>query len=205
MFVDVCAHGLCLFVVVHENLFKGWLLDGHIGHLDAADLLQHRVDIALEEEMHRAVFGLQVGHPGHVEAQRVQPVDRQAHLLVVVLLQGADIGDFDDLALADDAHPVAQALHFAQDVRGEEDGHAAGIFFADQVEELALHQRIESAGGFIQEEQLGAVQQPLHDADLLLVAVGEVADAPVQFQFHRFRQLVHALGVVARRRNWRNT
>ncbi len=92
---------------------------------------------------------------------------------------------------------VHKALHFAQDVRGEENGHAAGVLGADQVEELALHQRIEAGGRLIQEEQFGAVQQALHDADLFLVAIRQVADAAVQLQFHDFGQLVQALGAVA--------
>ena len=203
--IDICIHGACLFVVVHEDLFQGRLLDGHIGHLDAADLLQHRVDITLEEEIHRAIFGLQVGHAGQCQRKPGSTLSGDMHLLVVILLQGADIGDFDDLALADDAHPGAQALHLAQDVRGEENGHAAGILLADQVEELALHERVEAGGRLIQEEQLGAVQQALHDADLLLVAVGQVADAAVQLQLHDFRQLVHALGAVAVVKSWQNT
>jgi hypothetical protein len=65
--IDGYAHGACLFVVVHEDLFQGWLFDGNIIHLDANEFLQDGVDIAFEEEAHYAVFSLQVGDAGQVE------------------------------------------------------------------------------------------------------------------------------------------
>ena len=91
------------------------------------------------------------------------------------------------LALLDDGHAVAHALHFAQDVRGEEDRHPALVLLADELEELALHERVEAGGGLVEEEQLGLVQEPLHDAHLLAVAVGEVLDAAIQLQLHHAR------------------
>ena len=37
--INIRVHGLCLFVVVHEDFFQRRLLDGHIGDRDSADLL----------------------------------------------------------------------------------------------------------------------------------------------------------------------
>jgi len=81
-------------------------------------------------------------------------------------------------------------------VRGEEDRHATGILLTDQVEESALHQRVEAGSRLIQEEQLGAMQQALDDTHLLLVAVREIADATVHLELHRLRQRVHPAGAV---------
>ena len=159
--------------------------------------MQHRVDITLEEEIDRAVFRLQIGDPWQVKEGLGEPFRPDMELLIVVLLQGADVGDLGDLAFADDADAGAQALDFAEDVGGEENGDAAGVFFADEVEEIALHERVEAGGGLIEEEQLGAVQQALHDADFLLVAVGKVADAAVLLELHDVGQLFDALGAIA--------
>ena len=104
------------------------------------------------------------------EDLRGQPISRHIDFLIVVLLQRADVRDFNDSAFADNAHPRAKPLHLAQDVRGEEYRHAALILGANHVEEFTLHERIESGGWLVEEEQLGAVQQALDNAHLFLVA-----------------------------------
>ena len=62
-----------------------------------------------------------------------------ADFFVIVLLQGSHILDGDDTAFLDDCHPVAQPLHLSQDVRREENGRAAFVFFTDESKELVLH------------------------------------------------------------------
>jgi hypothetical protein len=50
----------------------------------------------------------------------------------------------------------------------------------DQGEERLLDERVQALGGFIEDEQVGLVHERLDQAELLLVAVGELADPPVE-------------------------
>ncbi len=76
-----------------------------------------------------------------------------------------------DLALANDGHGVAEALHFRQHVGREEDGATVVHGFLEQPRYFLLHERVEAARGFVEDQQLGAVHQRLHKAEFLLVAL----------------------------------
>ena len=65
----------------------------------------------------------------------------------------------DEPALPQDAHPVAQRLHLAHDVRGEEDGLPAVARLVDATAERLLHQRVESARRLVEDEQIGPGHQ----------------------------------------------
>jgi hypothetical protein len=54
--------------------------------------------------MKGAVLSLHIGHTRQVEEFRAQALSGDVHLLIVILLQGADIGDLGNAALSDDAH-----------------------------------------------------------------------------------------------------
>ena len=81
-----------------------------------------------------------------------------------------------ELARPQDAHPVAERLDLAQDVRGEEHGLAAVAGLADAVPERLLHQRVEPAGRLVEDEQVGAGHQGGDQDDLLPVPLGVGAD-----------------------------
>ena len=88
-----------------------------------------RVDVAFEEETHNAVWLFEIGHArrckiGVVSDSPAPPGSSCNCSFCRVLISS----DLDDLALADDRHPVAQALHLAEDVRGEEHGGTASGF-----------------------------------------------------------------------------
>jgi hypothetical protein len=57
-------------------------------------------------------------------------------------------------ALPDDGDPVAQRLDLGEDVAGQQDGPPALALFLDAVAEDRLHQRVETRGGLVQQEQL---------------------------------------------------
>ncbi|HVL97704.1 MAG TPA: hypothetical protein VM324_00210 [Egibacteraceae bacterium] len=52
----------------------------------------------------------------------------------------------------------------------------------DQVEEPPLEQWVEPACRLVEDEQLRTVHERLHDADLLLVALRQPADGPVEVE-----------------------
>ena len=76
--------------------------------------------------------------------------------------------------LAHEGDAVAHALDFGQHVRREEDGLAGVAGLVQQVVELVLDERVEARGGLVEDEQLGPVHERLDEADLALVAGGEI-------------------------------
>jgi len=68
-------------------------------------------------------------------------------------------------------------------------------FLPQQVEERLLHERIESAGRLVEDEQPRAVQERLHDADLLPVAEAQIRDLARQVEIEPLREIPHALFV----------
>jgi len=91
---------------------------------------------------------------------------------------------------ADDAHPVAQCLHLGQDVAGQQHRAALGLHLADAVLEGTLHQRVESGGRLVQEQQFGAGRERRDQSDLLPVALGIGAGLLGRVQLEPLQQLV---------------
>ena len=76
-------------------------------------------------------------------------------------------------------------LKLTEDVGGEKYCRTTLVFFPDQVEEVLLHKWVQPCCRFIQHDQLRRVQQPLNDANLLFIAIGEIIDASLQVQLHQ--------------------
>ena len=72
----------------------------------------------------------------------------------------------------------------------EEDGLASVTGLVDEVVELVLHERVEARGGLIEDEQLGPVHERLDEAELALVAGGEVGHLALQVAVQPLGELV---------------
>jgi hypothetical protein len=72
------------------------------------------------------------------------------------------------------------------------------ILFLDELEEFALHERVEASRRLVEQQQFGSMLETLDDPYFLPVAIGEVFDATIQLELHQLSQLVHALGAVLR-------
>ena len=97
--------------------------------------------------------------------------------MVGQVAQALDRVGLHDAAIADDRHPVCALLDLGQDVAGEEDRRASLHSLAQGHEERLLDERVEPAGGLIEDEQLGPVLERDDHADLLLVALGVLLEA----------------------------
>ena len=64
----------------------------------------------------------------------------------------------------------------------------------DHAVEFLLHQRVQAAGGLVQDQQFRLVHKRLHQAEFLLVALGELAGMPVQVQAQAFRERIDPAG-----------
>ena len=82
---------------------------------------------------------------------------------------------FDDFALVDDDHAVANRLDFLHDVRRQKNSFVlSGIF--DHRADLDQLVRIESCGGLIEDQYIGVVQQRIGQPDALAVPFGQLPD-----------------------------
>ena len=99
-----------------------------------------------------------------------------------------------EFALVDDGHAVANGFHFAQLVRGKEHGFALVFQALDDFADFHAAQRIEAAGRFIENQQIGIVDERLREADALLHSFGIGFDGTFAglLQFDQLEQLVNA-------------
>jgi hypothetical protein len=88
----------------------------------------------------------------------------------------ASVSLVDEPALPEDADAVAQRLHLAEDVRGQEHRLPAVLGFLDALAKSDLHQRIQAAGGLVQQQQIGAGGQRGDQLHLLAIALRQRPD-----------------------------
>ena len=105
-------------------------------------------------------------------------------------LQAPDVVDHRQAPAADQADAVGDALDLAEHVRGEEHGLAAVARLAEDLVHLALDERVEAAGGLVEDDQLRAVHQRQDEADLLAVALRQRADGPLALHLQAGQQRV---------------
>jgi hypothetical protein len=98
-----------------------------------------------------------------------------------------------------DADPVADRLHLAQDVRGEEHGLPALLCLAHRLAEGHLHQRAKAAGRLVEDQQLGSAREGGDQLHLLLVAVRQRAHLLVGVELEALDQLqpIRAVGIAS--------
>jgi hypothetical protein len=83
------------------------------------------------------------------------------------------------LPWSDDDDALAGMLHFAEDVGAEDDGVLAGERF-QQLADFDDLLGVEAAGGLVEDQHVGVVDDGLRQADALAEALGELADQLVR-------------------------
>src|SRR5437867_5151946 len=98
------------------------------------------------------------------------------------------------LALMDDRHPIANRFDFAEFVRGEKDRLALVLQPLNDFAHLHAAKRVQAAGGLVQDQQVGIIDQRLSQTDALLHAFGIGFDRAFArgLQFHQLEQAVDA-------------
>ncbi len=81
-------------------------------------------------------------------------------------------------------------LNLIERVRGDEDGSPIGRGLAKERANLRLEKRIEAGRGLVEDDEIRAVHERLHDADLLAVPLRELADWTVEIQVETRAELV---------------
>ena len=64
-----------------------------------------------------------------------------------------------------------------------------GDTLPEQIREHVLHQRVETAGGFVEDQQSRLMREGQYQTQLLPHAAGHLAHAKIHFQAKTFRQL----------------
>jgi hypothetical protein len=112
------------------------------------------------------------------------------HLGAPQAAQVVQPGDLDQAAAAQDADALAHRLYLVQPVGAEKDRLAVLGGLGDAPAELALHQRVQSAGGLVEHEQRRPCREGGDERHLLPVAGGVRAGPPVGLQREALDQLV---------------
>lgn len=81
-----------------------------------------------------------------------------------------------EAALIDDGDAITEALGFFHVMGCVDDGGAAGLEFADQIENAVAALRIDTCGGFIQEQERRVVEQGGGEIEAALHAAGKALD-----------------------------
>ena len=97
----------------------------------------------------------------------------------------------------DDPDPVADLLHLAEQVPGQQHGPAVGAEFADQPAHVAHPGGVEAIGRLVQDHQLRVLQERGRDAEPLLHPQG-VRREPVPRAFGEVDQLQHLVDLLSR-------
>ena len=103
----------------------------------------------------------------------------------------------DGPAGADDRHPFAQRLGLGEDVAGQQHRRAAVAGLGDALLKDVLHQRVQAAARFVEQQQPGVRRERGDQRDLLPVAFRVGARLLVRVEFEAFDQLGAALLVDA--------
>ena len=103
----------------------------------------------------------------------------------------------DNDTLANDGDALSQSLDLADDVRRKKDRGPIGLSFTQQAINLLLHEGIETAGGLVQQQQIGTVHQCLQDPHLDLVPFRQVSDRDLQIEIEPRGEPTHVCPVRA--------
>src|SRR5262249_3700456 len=93
--------------------------------------------------------------------------------------QCRDVPLADQLTALEDGDAIADQFDLAQEVRVDEDGLTAPLEPLEDAADLTAAERIDAVGRFVEEDDVGVVEQGLGNADALLHALGVGADLVV--------------------------
>ena len=99
--------------------------------------------------------------------------DQPACLLPRQIGDGAGDHEF---PLAQDRHPIAELLDFAEEMAVDEHRHAAAAFLEKKIADLLPPHRINAVGRLVQEQDTGTVEEGLREPQPLFHPLGVAAD-----------------------------
>src|SRR5438270_14012467 len=89
-----------------------------------------------------------------------------------------------ELTVMNDANVIAEALHFAHDVRGKDDGLAAVAAVANESDDSTGGHDVEAGGGLVENHDWGIVNEGAGDGSFLLHACGQLVAGGVVKSVH---------------------
>src|SRR4029077_3399018 len=178
-------------VVAEENVLEAGLVARKRNHRIPCRRLDHRIRGSLDRDPHRPVVEL-LDLDDAIEAREdvgsngLREVN--GDLVALDVLQLRDAGEADEPAVADDADARARLLDLAQHVGGQKHGAAFPPRLVDHAVELLLVQRVEAAGGLVEDQHTRLVHEGLDEHDLALVAGRVLAKLATRVQVEAIDQ-----------------
>ena len=167
--------GRLRLVAGEEELLEGGRLAGQARDPSAAEGRHELAEVlGVDREAHLGAVdrhvvgagpGADLGEGGRVGERGMHPGSGQ-------VAQLGEAAGVDDPAGAHDAHPVAGALHLAEDVARQQHGAALVAQRGELALEDLLHERVEAGGRLVEHEQRHVAGERRDEGDLLPVALG---------------------------------
>ena len=136
---------------MHEDLFQIRLRHRKIRNISCCQHLQQRLHLTVIQEAHYSLCFLPVPYPGQ-SLQLCTAVD--VHPSGIRLGERFHTVAGNDPSCPDDGSAVTVTLNLLQDMTGQEYGRTFLIPLPQDLKERLLHQRVKTAGRFIQDQQL---------------------------------------------------
>src|SRR5690606_4589585 len=159
-----------LAVVSHEQLLQGgWLAHDRFHAHPGEDLHDLSEAIGVDFESGPAPGHHEIVDPRNLSERRGVGAERDVERRprqVPQLVEGARL---DGPAVADDAHPVTEGFDLGEDVAGQEHGPAVGRVLLDHLPKSGLHQRVETGGRLVEDEEVHVRGEGGHQRHLLTV------------------------------------
>ena len=142
-------------------------------HAQGGEGTDHAVDLVpVDLEGGRAVLGGQVVDPLQLGQGVRPPVQLGDEGGAGHVAQLRERSRLDDPTLADDGEPIGQRLHLREDVAGEQHRAPGGLDLGDRLLEDHLHQRVQSGGRLVQQQQVHLGGERRDQCHLLSIALG---------------------------------
>src|SRR3990172_2783685 len=177
-------------VVCQEDLLQADVVGFDIYHPVFCSSSQHTGEVLPNFQNDRVLAAFQFLHPFEIEcASRRDAYKGQVHAVHALGNQVFHPLYGNKPAVKDDTDTVTNRLHVGKDMRGEEDRPAIRLRLAHHVKDSLLDERVQPAGGFIQDEQIRLAHESSYDTHLLLVAARELPDPAAGVKVQPFSQL----------------
>src|SRR6478735_9038227 len=185
-----CLHRL-VGVFGEERLLERGLATDEVGELVRRRSPDDRGDRPAHAEVHRLVGHRDIADTWQrgERGRRHLADEDDLDLVVSEITEILHPPGPDESAVADDADPVARLLDLGQDVTRQEDRPALCLRLADEVVERLLDEWVESRCRLVEDEQLGLMLERDDEPDLLLVALGVLAELATGIDVEALHQL----------------
>src|SRR5258708_14847940 len=169
---------------MQKDVFQVWLAETKVLRVVAGERPDQRIDIAPDPQRESPLTAIDDDYTVALEGPRVNRLaEKDRHLAYTLGLERIDVFERHQATVADDSHPIADFLDFAQVVRRQKDGPPRGTLLAEQIEERDFHEGIQPGAWLVEDKERDFMHERLGQPDFLTVSLREMLDLSVDLQF----------------------